>query len=438
MYEESTSKLTIDHTHTQLVQDYVEECDKDIIEIELKRNLHTKDVEYLRSLQTLEKLTIINCLFITEELCTLDNLVYLNVQNNGLSAESAKNISQMKRLTSLNISFNQILDKGAMYISSMIQLTSLNIGFNKIGIPGIQYLSNLIELTVLQIGSSFIGKEGAEYISRLKKLTHLDIRLCNVNDDGVMYISSLKNLVQLDVHLNKITAIGAQYISSLQNLVQLDISINRITDVGVMYISTLPNLTNLNITGNEITFKGARQILAMKKLVSLDISHNRIESKQKCHQGKYDTCAMMIASMQQLTYLNIVYTGFLIEDVDMIVASLPNLLGLSCYYGTDKIDHRNDYGNDYELYQDVQSKMTSKRKQYWKSFHAIPRIKHVETQIEKCIHVLKSQALFNQLKYDLESSCALVVLENIIARQLEVYKLEHEKIVNCMCDDIQE
>jgi len=278
----------------------------------------------------------------------------------------------IETITELDTSDCNIGPKEAIAISGMKNVTSLNVRWNHIGQEGAEAISSMTNITSLNIRGNNIGPKGARAISGMKKVTSLNVRWNYIGTEGAEAISTMKKLTSLDISWNNIGSEGAKIISTMRNVTSLNVAENGIEMLGAMAISRMKNLTNLNIRWNNISSEGAK----------------------------------------------------------MIVESLPHLTSLELDFKNFGIKQYEQYsGTDIEIYQQIQKNLSVETRNYWKAFHMIPQLQHEQECIQKCSNVISEQ---NNTSITLANSFSLVVLQEIITRQLQVNLVECKRIVDVL------
>lgn len=141
-------------------------------------------------------------------LSLLPQAYYLDISDNGLTADDAQLMSEsiyLRNLERLNISKNKIGSQGtkALVTSKKFWLRQLNLHDNQILIDAMDTLvksPRLKKLTVLDISNNIIGNAGVAAIAaskKLKRLQKLNLNKTEMGDIGVMEILYTDNLTEL-------------------------------------------------------------------------------------------------------------------------------------------------------------------------------------------------------------------------------------------------
>jgi len=350
---------------------------------------------------------------------TLPYLTTLDLTDCHSTIGLVKNLGWLPKLTTLKIKFtDESLDswnqEHIKHISTLTNITSLTVSSCNINSLGANYISRMKNLTHLDISHNIIGSEGCECISRLENLTSFSVQNNSIKAKGVEYISCMKNITHLDVSNNYIGVEGCKYLSSNKYITHLNIRRNQIGSEGAMYLSKMKQLVKLNLWANNIETNGARCISRLSNLTDLAV-------------GEIETSGVKsIACLTNLTNLCLWGDNITEDGMVCIVESLPNLKFITL--GLDKFDIYRQYsGSDIEIYNQVQKQLTNEKRNYWRIFHKIPLLFNQYECIEKCKSILYRQ---HQSNMNTSSVFALVVLDGIVSRQLQVDLVECQNFVN--------
>jgi len=402
----------------------------------------------------------------------MKNLTNLDIGMNHLGPEGAEIISSIKQLVSLNISTNQLGPQGAYHISTMKQLVSLSIGYNDIGPDGSKYISQLESLTTLDVCWNEITNQGFEYLTSLQHLktlnvsankidtinsipstiNSLDMSHNQLDSTSVKHILVLKNLIYLNLKDNDIRG-DESYFGDMNKLRHLDLSNTNIikasttprylaleTMTSITSISKIKKLQTLVLHGNHIPKQGAiyiaklhflhildlgccnigsegvEYISHLPCLTNLDVSYNNIGSEG----------AKFISQMSTLYVLTISGNNFGDEGIRLIVESLPHLIKLEANNKLASIYRNHGTGNDTQIYKIIKSLLSPERKQQYKLTNRLTRLEYEYKCVQACINTIScyiqsrdDTQMFSD-SYSLQTDFALVVVKDIILRQLAV------------------
>jgi Leucine-rich repeat (LRR) protein len=239
--------------------------------------------EFIQYVPNLTRFVAGSCGFTAEfakELTGLTKLTRLDLGNNKIGPEGAKSIAgALKDLTILDLWNNDIKDEGGIAIAGLTKLRSLNVSSNDIGPKGFEAIcKSLLDLDTLNIMYNRI-EESIKSISALIKLRILYLNGNNVGDEGPKAIAPLTNLVKLYLTCNNIGVIDD--LVFLENLKELYLNDNNIEDKGLIPIATLSKLEVLELERNKITSgeKIVSLISYLANLIALEIRENAIEAK---------------------------------------------------------------------------------------------------------------------------------------------------------------
>ena len=212
----------------------------------------------INSLDGIENLTELiflnlcgNAISDISDLAGLDNIRYLNLDNNDIQDISA--LQNLTNLVDLTLNDNKINDFSVL--SGLQNLMYLNLNNTSIG--DITVLKDLSHLMSLDLGNNPIDD-----ISLLAGFTDLYmLGLANTGTSDISVLKSLTNLNSLDIWGNSITDISS--LSGMAELVHLNAVDNNIVDISVL--KNLTGLQELYMSDNSI-----RDISALKNLINLE------------------------------------------------------------------------------------------------------------------------------------------------------------------------
>ncbi len=222
-------------------------------------------LSHIRSMHSLESLTLTNCRLNEEDLAAIGAMVslkQLTIKNCGISTISA--LSNLTKLETLDLSGNTVRNLSS--ISGMTGLTSLNLSGN-----AANDLSDLSKLTALaDLDVSYNNLSGLSPLETLISLHTINASHNQIS--GLPALGSLNQLSKLDLSHNALTDVSI--LADCKSLTTLDISNNALTDVGMLNVLT--GLNKLAFAYNQVTTIPAFPRDAA--LVTIDGSHNLITS----------------------------------------------------------------------------------------------------------------------------------------------------------------
>ena len=224
-------------------------------------------------LKITERASSVDLLEILRREEAFEDLIMLNLVDNGIDKKGAEVLAQNRHWTqlhTLNLSNNNIGDEGAKQLSQKTVWTQLN---------------------KLDLSYNFIGNDGAKALSKNKTWSNLhtiNLTWNNIGSNGATALSqnsNWKNLHTLNLSHNKIGSEGATRLSQNPNwkkLHTLDLSVNKIGDEGATRLSqntVWTNLHTLNLSENNISDEGTTTLsknTVWTNLHTLELSENEI------------------------------------------------------------------------------------------------------------------------------------------------------------------
>jgi len=270
--------------------------------------LQQKQLVYLDLSGTYSYQNKFNNLSQLTQICSLNNLIYLNLNNCSIDAFPPE-IGNLQNLTNLDLTYNQLTTLPPE-IGNLQNLTSLELWYNQLTtLP--PEIGNLQNLTSLELRGNQLTTLPAE-IGNLQNLTSLNL---SWNDLTTFppEIGNLQNLTNLDLRYNQFTTLPAE-IGNLQNLTELHLWNNQLTTLPVE-IGKLQNLTSLYLSNNQLTTLPV-EIGKLQNLTSLDLSNNQLT-----------TLPAVIGKLQNLTSLNLIENQ--LTTLPTEIGKLQNLTSLN-------------------------------------------------------------------------------------------------------------
>lgn len=276
--------------------------------------------QHLGQITSLTDLSLVKCSlgYLSEDwvspLAELQNVTHLDISSNMLSANAI-------RLTHLGISSN-IEQSGPVQwskgISLMKQLTSLNVSDNGIRLDDAKNISTLENIKILKAENTRLNQATLEVISQMENLTDLNVSRNHIDDECAKIISSSKNLRCLDIGWNLMTSDGYRHLVDLEHLVSLRVN-DAIVDSGCMHICRIKTLNELTLTSTEID-KDLPHITTMKNLTRLRMTLRAIDEED----------ALQLCGMDNLKYLNLGMVNIRSEEIESL-SKMKSLLTLELH-----------------------------------------------------------------------------------------------------------
>ena len=314
--------------------------------------LSADNIALLGKLADLEKLQILNCRALNDEMASqlagLKNLTALALTNSVIGDPTVEMIvKSFPNLTELDLSSNTNMTFGVLkVICELSKLERLSLVQNRFSDLGTSRLSKLENLRVLDFrGNMEVGNMTMEVLGQLPKLAALKHRSTTVTDMGMEYLAESKTLSALLMQDFGVTSQAGQQIAKLQNLTQLEVfrcqgfgsdgvlalkgmRLSRLTlrdlpmvdDQAMEVFAELPELKRLYLHEiDSISDEGLKHLEALKSLEVLDIwSVSQMT----------DATVDVIATLPNLKELSIRTTGVTDAAVDKLL-SMPNLQSLT-------------------------------------------------------------------------------------------------------------
>ncbi len=291
-------------------------------------NLTAEDLALFGKLSDLEKLQILNCRTLNDEMAAhlsalkgLKSLALTNTVINDATVEMI--VKSLSNLTELDLSSNTNLTNGVVkIISEMPQLQRLTLVQNKINDIGAQRFAKLKALRVLDLrGNMEAGDMALEVVSELPKLSAFKHRSTAVTDSGVEYLSRSPTLESLLLQDFVITDQSGPHIAKLGKLSQLEVfrcqgfgseGVLALKGVGLTRL-TLRDLPNVNDRGMEVFDELPKlRRLYLHELTSVS-----------------DTGLKHLGALPSLELLDIWTVPQMTDATVDVIAALPNLKELS-------------------------------------------------------------------------------------------------------------
>lgn len=322
------------------------------IVIEDGSKLKAEDIELFGKLSDLEKLQILNCRTLNDEMAAklsgLKGLTSLALTNTVINdATVAMIVKSFPDLTDLNLSSNTNMTNGVMkLISELTKLQKLSLVQNRVNDISAQRIKKLRDLRLLDLrGNMEAGDMAMEVIGELPKLTSFKHRSTAVTDTGMEYLAKNQTLDSLLVQDFVITDQSGPHFAQLNKLTQLEVfrcqgfgteGVLALKGMGLtrFTLRDLPNVDNramevfddlpklkrlflheLPTVGDE----GLKHLASLKSLELLDIWNVPQAS---------DATVDVIAALPQLKELSLRATAVTDAAIDKILA-MPQLQSLT-------------------------------------------------------------------------------------------------------------
>ncbi|GMY17872.1 leucine-rich repeat receptor-like serine/threonine-protein kinase BAM3 [Fagus crenata] len=220
----------------------------------------------------------------------LNNLVYLELENNTLTGSVPPDLGSCKNLSLLSLSGNQL--SGTL--------------------PG--KLGDLGQLQVMKLQSNNLVGEIPVEITRLQKLSIMNISWNSLSGLIPPTISELQNLNNLNLQGNKLSGVIPHTIGSMNSLIELQLGGNQLSgDIPKMpaKLQIALNLSSNHFEG--VIPESLRQLTALEVL---DLSNNNFTGKIPTFLTEMTTLTRLILSNNELSGVIPKFSSFLFVDVE--------------------------------------------------------------------------------------------------------------------------
>lgn len=315
-------------------------------------NVKAEDVALFGKLTDLEKLQILNCRSLNDEMVAtltgLKGLKSLALTNSAIGDPGVETIvASFPKLIDLDLSSNARMTNGVVKIlNALPQLQRLTLVQTRVNDIGAQRLAGLKELRSLDLrGNMEAGDMALDVISNLPKLTSLKHRSSAVTDSGIEQLGRSPNLESLLIQDFAIGDPAGQSLAKLPKLSQLEVfrcpgfgsegvlalkgmGLTRLTlrdlptvdDRGMEVFDDMPKLKRLYLHElTSVSDSGLAHLSALKPLEVLDIWNVPQMS---------DATVEVISTLPNLKELTIRVTGITGKSIDTIL-QMKNLQSLT-------------------------------------------------------------------------------------------------------------
>ncbi len=193
-------------------------------------NVTADDIALFGKLSDLEKLQILNCRTLDDEMAAklsgLKGLKALALTNSTISDATVELIAaSFPNVTDLDLSSNTNMSNSVLkFVSKMSQLQRLTLVQTKVNDIGAMNLTKMKELRALDLrGNMQAGDMAMEVIAELPHLTGLKHRSSSVTDSGLESLSHNQNLSALLIQDFKISDESGPHLAKFKKLTQLEI-----------------------------------------------------------------------------------------------------------------------------------------------------------------------------------------------------------------------
>ncbi|MBI1348155.1 hypothetical protein GC163_17915 [bacterium] len=322
------------------------------ISIQDGSNLTAEDLTMFGKLSDLEKLQILNCRNLNDEMAAeLKGLTHLKTlaltntvindaavsmiatsfpeltdldlsSNTNMTSGVIKIISEMPKLQRLTLVQNKVNDIGAMRLSKLQELRALDLRGNmEAGDMALDVIADLPKLTAFKHRSTAITDTGMESLSRNQTLDALLLQDFAITDQSGPHLAKLGKLTQLEVF--RCQGFGSDGVLALKGMGLTRLTLRdlpNVDDRGIEVFDDLPQLKRLYLHElSSVSDYGLAHLAGVKSLELLDIW-----SVPQMTDATVD----VIATLPQLKELSLRATGVTDACIDKLLA-MPHLQSLT-------------------------------------------------------------------------------------------------------------
>jgi F-box/leucine-rich repeat protein 14 len=291
-------------------------------------NLTAEDLVLFGKLSDLEKLQILNCRALNDEMVAtltgLKNLTSLALTNTVIGDAAVETIvKSFPNLTELDLSSNTNMTNGVVKILGELgQLQRLTLVQNQVNDIGAQRLSKLQELRALDLrGNMEAGDMALDVVADLPKLTGFKHRSTAVTDSGLESLARNQTLESLLLQDFAITDQSGPHLAKLSKLSQLEVF--RCQGFGTEGVLALKGLGLTRLTLRDLPNVDDRAMEVFDDLPKL----RRLYLHELSSVS--DSGLAHLANLKSLELLDIWTVPQMTNATVDVIAGLPNLKELS-------------------------------------------------------------------------------------------------------------
>lgn len=228
------------------------------------------------------------------------NLVRLRLGSNKLSGRiPSSSLGVLQNLTYLEVDNNELFGTIPPELSLCINLTLLDLSHNNLtGLIPVE-LGNISNLHVLNLQQNNLVGEIPIQITQLQKLERLNISWNSLNGSIPLSISSLQGLQNLNLQGNNLTGSIPNSIGGLNSLLELQLGSNQLS--GVVVALPLNLQIVLNLSHNNFVGHIPDSVSKLTGLEVLDLSDNRFSGSIPDFLARMPSLTQLILSNNQLS-----------------------------------------------------------------------------------------------------------------------------------------
>ncbi|KAK8538726.1 hypothetical protein V6N13_009104 [Hibiscus sabdariffa] len=228
------------------------------------------------------------------------SLVRLRLGSNSLSGPiPATTFSSLQNLMYLELENNSFTGTIPPQIGSCPKLALLNLAQNKLNGALPVELLHLSQLQVLKLQHNMLGGEIPSQIGRLNMLSVLNISWNSLNGTIPSSISSCGNLISLNLQNNDLTGFIPDSIKNLNYLLELQLGKNKL--LGRIPDMPLKLQISLNLSSNLFEGDIPKTLSVLNDLEVLDLSNNKFSGSVPHFLISLSSLSQLILSNNQLS-----------------------------------------------------------------------------------------------------------------------------------------
>ncbi|KNA14693.1 hypothetical protein SOVF_104470 [Spinacia oleracea] len=203
----------------------------------------------------------------------LQNLVYLELENNRLSGNIPANLGLCQKLSLLNLAENNLSGELPAELGNLNQLQVLSLQFNNIVGKIPNDIANLTKLTSLNISWNELSGSIHPKISELKYLEYLYLQENNLSGSIPINIGNMNSLITLQLGKNHLSGFIPPMPRNLQYALNLSNNFfqGRIPELS---LDQMPQLEILDLSNNRFSGKIPKFLTEMPSLTLLLLDNN--------------------------------------------------------------------------------------------------------------------------------------------------------------------
>nr|CAD7395861.1 unnamed protein product [Timema cristinae] len=210
-----------------------------------------------------------------------NNVTYLSVSHNDISAINGSPLIDLPNLATLDLSNNQVTDIKVNNFLFGSNIHTLNLNNNRIISIEKGSLDNLGKLVELKLNRNHLSRFNKELFKHLKYLKVLDLNKNKFTEIEGLSFHGLEGLNILKLKHNSIVTLLDGAFWGLKNMTVLHLDFNNITTVTKGWLYGLTSLHQLSLSYNSISIIEQDGWEFCQQLVDLDLSHNKLEAIQR-------------------------------------------------------------------------------------------------------------------------------------------------------------